>query len=78
MLEHADAALESWFAQLGVDVSFERADDSARAKRPTVSLVLHHIRERTEQRDNEVRDLRDDDGRVTGRQRSDRFFEVDR
>jgi hypothetical protein len=79
MLEHADAALESWFAQLDVDVIFERADDagSTKSKRPAVSLVLHHIRERTEQRDNEVRDLRDDEGRVVGRQRSDRFFDIE-
>jgi hypothetical protein len=76
MLEHADAALESWFAHLPVDVIFEPLDDG-RSKRPTVSLLLHNIRERTEQRDNEVLDVRDADGRVIGRQRSDRFFELD-
>ena len=76
MLEHADAALEAWFSQLPVDVTFERPGDTT-PKRPTVSLVLHNIRERTEQRDNEIRDLRDEEGRVVGRQRSDRFFEVD-
>ena len=80
MLEHADAALESWFADLDppVDISFERVDEGAsRAKRPVVSLVLHGIRERTDQRDNEVRDVRDADGRVVERQRSTRFFEID-
>lgn len=78
MLEHADAALESWFAVLDppVDIIFERIDE-AKGKRPVVSLVLHGIRERTEQRDNEVRDVRDTEGRVVERQRSTRFFEID-
>jgi hypothetical protein len=39
--------------------------------------LIRSIRERTKQRDNEVRDVRDGEGRVVERQRSTRFFDVD-
>lgn len=44
---------------------------------PVAALQIRSIRERTKQRDNEVRDVRDTDGRVVERQRSTRFFDVD-
>jgi hypothetical protein len=84
MIEHADAALEAWLSTLDppVDVSFERlTDDGAAgargAKRPTVSLVLTNVREQIDKRDNQVTDLRSDEGRVVGRQAATRFFELD-
>jgi Pvc16 N-terminal domain len=82
MIEHADAALESWLATLqpNVDVTFERLDpegSTSKSKHPLVSLLLHGVREQTDKRDNEVRDVRDRDGRVVERQRSTRFFELD-
>jgi hypothetical protein len=84
MIEHADAALEAWLSTLDppVDVSFERLTDdntagSRAAKRPVVSLVLTNVREQTDKRDNQVTDLRTDEGRVVGRQAATRFFELD-
>jgi hypothetical protein len=84
MIEHADAALEAWLSTLDppVDVSFERlTDDGAgstrAAKRPVLSLVLTSVREQTDKRDNQVTDVRSDEGRVVGRQAATRFFELD-
>jgi hypothetical protein len=84
MIEHADAALEAWLSTLDppVDLSFERLTDdgtagSRGAKRPVVSLVLTNVREQTDKRDNQVTDLRTDEGRVVGRQAATRFFELD-
>ncbi len=82
MIEHADAALESWLATLDppVDVNFERIDDPARAgksTKPVVTLLLSGVREQHDKRDNEIRDVRDGEGRVIERQRSTRFFELD-
>jgi hypothetical protein len=78
MIEHADAALAAWLATLEprVDVAFEAPGEKP-AKRPVATLSIRSIRERTRQRDNEVRDVRDGDGRVVERQRSTRFFDVD-
>lgn len=77
MIEHADAALAAWLATLDprVDVAFEAADGAG--KHPVATLLIRSIRERTKQRDNEVRDVRDTEGRVLERQRSTRFFDVD-
>lgn len=81
MIEHADAALEAWLSTLDppVEVAFERPTDEAggRAKKPVLSLVLQSVREQVDKRDNKVTDLRNDDGRVVGRQSSTRFFELD-
>jgi hypothetical protein len=84
MIEHADAALEAWLSTLDppVDVSFERLTDESTAgsrgtKRPVVSLVLTNVREQIDKRDNQVTDLRSDEGRVVGRQAATRFFELD-
>jgi len=84
MIEHADAALEAWLSTLDppVDVSFERLTDeggtaSRSAKRPVVSLVLTNVREQVDKRDNQVTDVRSDEGRVVGRQAATRFFELD-
>ncbi len=87
MIEQADAALESWFATLDppVVVEFERPNptgsgEPTRGNKPThpiVTLLLHGIREQHDKRDNEVRDVRDGDGRVVERQRSTRFFDLD-
>jgi hypothetical protein len=81
MIEHADAALEGWLSTLDppVDIAFEKpADDAAgRAKKPVLALVLTSVREQIDKRDNQVTDLRNDDGRVVGRQSSTRFFELD-
>ena len=84
MIEHADAALEAWLSTLDppVDVSFERLTDEAgsgarAAKRPILSLVLTSVREQLDKRDNQVTDLRSDEGRVVGRQAATRFFELD-
>ena len=78
VIEHADAALAAWLATLEprIDVAFE-APDARPAKRPIATLSIRSIRERTQQRDNEVRDVRDGAGRVVERQRSTRFFDVD-
>ncbi len=78
MIEHGDAALGAWLATLDprVDVTFEAAPE-ARGKQPLVVLSIRSIRERTKQRDNEVRDVRDGDGRVVERQRATRYFDVD-
>ena len=81
MIEHADAALESWLTALRppVDVSFERLEPGSGGKQklPQVSLLLHGVREQNDKRDNQVRDVRDGEGRVIERQRSTRFFELD-
>jgi len=84
MIEHADASLEAWLSTLDppVDVSFERLTDDSTAgsrgtKRPVVSLVLTNVREQIDKRDNQVTDLRTDEGRVVGRQAATRFFELD-
>ena len=84
MIEHADAALEAWLATLDppVDVSFERLTDDAggssrASKRPVLSLVLTSVREQVAKRDNQVTDVRSDEGRVVGRQAATRFFELD-
>lgn len=84
MIEHADAALEAWLSTLDppVDVSFERLSDdpgggARAAKRPVLSLVLTSVREQTDKRDNQVTDVRSDEGRVVGRQAATRFFELD-
>ena len=82
MIEHADAALEAWLSTLDppVDVSFERLTDDGgtrAAKRPVLSLVLTSVREQTDKRDNQVTDVRSDEGRVVGRQAATRFFELD-
>ena len=78
MIEHADAALAAWLATLDprIDVAFDTSADGA-GKHPVATLSIRSIRERTKQRDNEVRDVRDSDGRVRSRQRSTRFFDVD-
>jgi hypothetical protein len=78
MIEHADAALAAWLATLdpAIDVSFEPPGERP-AKRPVATLLIRSIRERTKQRDNEVRDVRDGGGRVVERQRSTRFFDID-
>jgi hypothetical protein len=78
MIEHADAALAAWLATLEprVDVAFESSTEAS-GKHPVATLLIRSIRERTKQRDNEVRDIRDSDGRVVERQRSTRFFDVD-
>lgn len=84
MIEHADAALEAWLSTLDppVDVSFERLTDDAGAsgrgkQRPVLSLVLTSVREQLNKRDNQVTDVRSDEGRVVGRQAATRFFELD-
>ena len=85
MIEHADAALEAWLSTLepAVDITFERlgSDDAGSAsrasKKPVLSLVLTSVREQTNKRDTDIVDLRSDDGRVVGRQKSVRFFELD-
>ena len=81
MIEHADAALEAWLSTLepAVDVTFERPDDAGarQSKRPVLSLVLTSVREQLDKRDNQVIDLRSEDGRVVGRQSATRFFELD-
>lgn len=78
MIEHADAALAAWLATLEphVDVAFESPTEVPE-QHPVATLLIRSIRERTKQRDNEVRDVRDSDGRVVERQRSTRFFDVD-
>jgi hypothetical protein len=78
MIEHADAALAAWLATLDprVEVSFEPPGDTP-AEHPVVALLIRSIAERTRQRDNEVRDVRDGGGLVVARQRSTRFFDVD-
>jgi hypothetical protein len=78
MIEHADAALAAWLATLEprVDVAFEATGEKP-AKRPIATLSIRSIRERTRQRDNEVRDVRNGEGRIVERQRSTRFFDVD-
>jgi uncharacterized protein DUF4255 len=83
MIEHADAALEAWLSTLDppVDVSFERLTDDAAGtrgkQRPVLSLVLTSVREQLNKRDNQVTDVRSDEGRVVGRQAATRFFELD-
>lgn len=78
VIHHADAALEAWFGELGVDLSFDPPEsDAGRSRSATMSLVLSGIREQVAKRNTESRDLRDDDGRVVGRQRAIRFFELD-
>jgi hypothetical protein len=84
MIEHADTALEAWLSTLepAVDVTFEAlpADGAAAqrgSKRPTLSLVLTSVREQLNKRDNQVLDLRSEEGRVVGRQAATRFFELD-
>jgi len=84
MIEHADAALEAWLSTLDppVDISFERLTDDAGSgsrgtKRPVLSLVLTSVREQLTKRDNQITDLRSDEGRVVGRQAATRFFELD-
>ena len=81
MIEHADAALEAWLSTLDppVDISFERLTDDAGSgsrgtKRPVLSLVLTSVREQLTKRDNQITDLRSDEGRVVGRQAATRFF----
>jgi hypothetical protein len=76
-----------------VDVSFERADAGAgpgaslapgestgkrggSSSRPTVYLSLSNVREQHDKRDNQIDDIRSE-GRVIGRQRATRFFELD-
>lgn len=77
VIEHADAALAAWLATLApaVDVSFEAPSD--RPATPVATLSIRSIRERAKQRDNQVNDIRDTDGRVVERQRAARFFDVD-
>jgi hypothetical protein len=77
VIEHADAALAAWLATLTppVDVSFEAPGD--RPDKPVATLSIRAIRERTKQRDNQIDDVRDADGRVVERQRAARFFDVD-
>ena len=53
------------------------ADRRRGAKRPVLSLVLTSVREQIDKRDNQVTDLRSDEGRVVGRQAATRFFELD-
>ena len=83
MIEHADAALESWFATLEppVEVAFVRAvgesGDAVGAKQATLALTLHAVREQHDKRDNHIDDVRDFDGRVVARQKATRFFELD-
>ncbi len=83
VIHHADEALRSWFDELPVDgsveVSFDPPGDEPgkQPKRTTISLVLSAVREQTDKRDTEHRDLRDGDGRVVARQRSIRWFELD-
>jgi hypothetical protein len=81
VIDQADDALERWLcAMLDVDevdvvAAGDVADTAPSAQRVQVALVA--VAERVERRDTEVADRRDDDGRVTARQRSLRFFDVD-
>lgn len=82
MIDQTDEAVERWLAaMLGVQhVEFvtggeEPAAPAAGDQRIEVTLV--GVAERSERRDTDVSDVRDDDGRVTARQRSLRFFDVD-
>lgn len=80
VIEHADTALESWLAALDppIPVTFEPGSpDEPTVSQPTVSLLLQGVREQAARRDNDVRDVRDAEGRVVERQRSTRFFELD-
>jgi hypothetical protein len=85
VLDHADTALERWLCASLENVSVEFVEsvstvepvpDTARG-RSSVAVVLAAVSERQERRDTEVNDIRDRDGRVTARQRSLRFFDVD-
>lgn len=84
VIEHADAALADWLHTLEPvgDVVFETAEavdggGKATAKQVVVTLSIRSIRERSDVRDVEVEDVRDDDRRVIERQRSTRWFDVD-
>lgn len=82
VIEHADRALAEWLSTIEPlgDVTFDAAvqvSEKRTDERTVASLQIRSIRERTKQRDNEVRDVRDHDGRVVERQRSTRFFDVD-
>ena len=85
MIEHADAALEAWLSTLDppVDVTL-RAPHRRRRQRSRVRRSGRCCRScspacasRLNKRDNQITDLRSDDGRVVGRQAATRFFELD-
>lgn len=61
-----------------VEVSFEVPSKEWAAKRnqPTVNAYLFDVREELDRRRVELQQVRDDDGRVTGRKRPPRFFRL--
>ncbi len=85
VIDHADEALERWLSTvLDIDaVTFVAAHtdgsstDGSSTSASSVEISLLAVSERRERRDTEVRDVRDDEGRVTARQRSLRYFDVD-
>ena len=83
VIDQADEALDRWLcAMLDVaTVDFVTSDDhgdaSTSARKQRVQVALVAVAERLERRDTDVADRRDDEGRVTARQRSLRFFDVD-
>jgi hypothetical protein len=85
MIEHADAALESWLSTLDppIEIVFGRptatsgVDPEGESAAPVLTLVLTSVNEQSSKRDNQIDDVRSSDGRVVARQRSTRFFELD-
>lgn len=63
MIEHVDSAMRSWLADVNPPIE--------------ATLTLAKVREQRSRRDNYLADVRADDGRVVGRRRATRFFELD-
>jgi len=83
VIDQMDEAVERWLsAMLDVEhIEFvtgnEEATSAQSARKQRIEVALLAVAERSERRDIDVSDVRDDDGRVMARQRSLRFFDVD-
>jgi hypothetical protein len=75
MIDSADDALVNW---LGAELSdpVDVGTPPENAKKATLWLHLHDLRERTDERTDDHDDIRDDDGRVIARQGGPRMFEL--
>ena len=84
VIEHVDIALRDWFKEAldvaAVELGPSGQDEGSTRRKPsaaTLHLQLVGITEQLDRRNNAVSDLRNDEGRVVGRQGAARVFDLD-